>query len=43
MATCFEMKITKSDFKSKNGHNFVGNRNYYVIPKNIYPKVKEMV
>jgi hypothetical protein len=30
---CFEIKITKSDFKSKNGHNFVGNLNYYVIPR----------
>lgn len=26
--TCFEIKITKSDFKSENGHNFVGNKNY---------------
>lgn len=43
MATCFEMKITKSDFKSKNGHNFVGNRNYYVISKALYPKVKDLI
>ena len=43
MATCFEMKITKSDFKSKNGHNFVGNRNYYVMPKELYPKVKDLI
>lgn len=43
MTTCFEMKITKSDFKSKNGHNFVGNRNYYVMPKNLYPKVKDLI
>lgn len=43
MATCFEIKISKSDFKSKNGHNFVGNRNYYVIPKELFPKVADLV
>lgn len=43
MCTCFEMKITKADFKSKNGHNFVGNRNYYVMPKDLYESVKELV
>ena len=41
--TCYEIKITKSDFKSKNGHNFVGNYNYYVIPKELYNQVKELV
>lgn len=41
--TCFEIKISKSDFKSKNGHNFVGNYNYYVIPKELYTEVKDMV
>jgi len=41
--TCFEIKITKSDFKSKNGHNFAGNFNYYVIPKELYEEIKELV
>lgn len=43
MTTCYEMKITKSDFKSKNGHNFVGNRNYYVMPKDLYSKVEDLI
>lgn len=41
--TCFEVKITKSDFRSKNGHNFVGNLNYYVIPKELLKDVEELV
>lgn len=41
--TCFEIKISKSDFKSQNGHNFVGNYNYYVIPEELYPKIKDLV
>lgn len=43
LATCYEIKITKSDFKSKNGHNFVANRNYYVMPKELYPKVENLI
>lgn len=43
LITCYEMKITKSDFKSKHGHNFVGNHNFYVMPKELYPKVKDLV
>lgn len=41
--TCYEIKITKSDFKSNHGHNFVGNFNYYVIPKELYTQVKDLV
>lgn len=40
---CFEIKISKSDFKSKNGHNFVGNLNYYVVPKDLYPQIADLV
>jgi hypothetical protein len=29
--TAFEIKISYSDFKSKHGHNFCGNLNYYKI------------
>lgn len=43
LVTCFECKITVSDFKSKNGHNFHGNKNYYVVPIEIYPKIKGLV
>lgn len=43
LTTCFELKISKADFKSKNGHNFVGNKNYYVIPKELYEKVKDLI
>lgn len=43
LITAYEIKITKSDFKSKNGHNFVGNCNYYVIPKELYEDVRELV
>jgi len=40
---CYEIKVSKSDFMSKNGHNFVGNYNYYIMPKELYPQVKENV
>lgn len=43
LTTCFEVKITVSDFKSENGHNFHGNRNYYAVPVEIYDKVKDLV
>lgn len=43
LVTCYECKITLQDFKSKNGHNFCGNKNYYVVPNDIYPEIKELV
>lgn len=43
LITCFECKITVSDFKSPNGHNFHGNRNYYVVPKDIYESIRDLV
>lgn len=43
MTTCFEVKISVSDFKSKNGHNFHGNKNYYVVPKDILQTVLPLV
>ena len=36
----FEIKVTKSDFHSKHGHNFVGNLNYCVMPHKLYKEVK---
>lgn len=43
MITCFEVKITYSDFKSKNGHNFHGNENYYVAPAKLAKRIAEEV
>lgn len=40
---CFEIKVTKSDFHSKHGHNFVGNLNYYVMPYSLYKQVKDEI
>ena len=40
---CYEIKVTKSDFHSKHGHNFVGNYNYYVMPKSLYEQVKDEI
>ena len=40
---CFEIKISKSDFHSKHGHNFVGNYNYYVMPKELFNEIKEEI
>lgn len=43
LITCYECKITLSDFKSKNGHNFHGNNNYYVVPKELVSKISPLV
>lgn len=36
---CFELKVTKSDFHSQHGHNFIGHYNYYVMPLSLYNEV----
>ena len=43
LITCFEIKISESDFRSSHGHNFVGNLNYYVVPKELADKIKTEV
>ena len=43
LTTCYECKISLSDFKSPNGHNFHGNYNYYVVPKELVEKIKKYV
>lgn len=43
LIACYEIKISKADFKSKHGHNFVGNANYYVMPKALYEEVKDQI
>lgn len=41
--TCYEIKVTKEDLNSKNGHNFVGDKNYYVVPSSLKKEAKEKV
>ena len=47
--TAFEIKVTKSDFKSKNGHNIdditkpIANENFYTVPKNLVKDIEDMV
>lgn len=32
---CYEIKSSVADFLSKNGHNFIGDFNYYVMPEDV--------
>jgi hypothetical protein len=32
---CYEIKSSVEDFNSKNGHNFLGDYNYYVMPASV--------
>ena len=41
--TCFELKQTVSDFHSKSKVTFVGNKNYYIMPVELWEKVKDEV
>ena len=49
MITAYEVKISKKDFLSKNGHNIdhttspIGNENYYCVPKEIVKDIEELV
>lgn len=40
---CYEIKVSKTDFHSKAHNTFVGNFNYYVMPKELYEEVKEEI
>ncbi len=40
---CVEIKVSLSDFFSKHGHNFVGNANYYAVPEELYPRIRNRV
>lgn len=40
---CYEIKSCIDDFRSKNGHNFIGDFNYYVMPKDVYEVVKNEI
>lgn len=36
---CYEIKSSVEDFHSKNGHNFIGDYNYYVMSSEVYHRV----
>lgn len=36
---CYEVKSSVDDFHSKNGHNFIGDFNYYIMPEEVYAAV----
>lgn len=40
---CYEVKSSVEDFRSKNGHNFIGDLNYYVMPEDVFHDVKEHI
>ena len=40
---CYEVKSSVEDFHSKNGHNFLGDFNYYVMPEEVYEKIKDEI
>lgn len=40
---CYEVKSSIEDFRSKHGHNFLGDFNYYVMPESVYEQVKEEI
>ena len=39
----FEIKSSIEDFHSKNGHNLIGDYNYYVMPEDVYEAVKQEI
>lgn len=40
---CYEIKSSVGDFRSKNGHNFIGDFNYYIMPEEVYATVSLLV
>lgn len=40
---CYEIKSSVEDFHSPNGHNFLGDFNYYVMDKDVYAIVKSEI
>lgn len=40
---CYEIKSSVEDLISRNGHNFLGDYNYYVMPEEVYEKIKNQV
>lgn len=40
---CYEVKSSVEDFHSKNGHNFLGDYNYYVMTEDVFERVKNEI
>ena len=40
---CYEIKSSVEDFYSKNGHNMIGDYNYYVMPAGVFDAVKKEI
>lgn len=40
---CYELKVSKADFRSSAKLSFVGHYNYFVLPENLYPIVKKEI
>ena len=40
---CYEIKSSVEDFHSKNGHNFIGDYNYYIMPEGVYERIKSEI
>lgn len=40
---CYEVKSSVEDFHSKNGHNFIGDYNYYIMPEEVYAAVSNEI
>ena len=40
---CYEIKVSTSDFKSKANNTFIGHFNYYVMPQELFDKVKNAI
>lgn len=40
---CYEIKSSVEDFRSKNGHNFIGDFNYYVMPREVFDEVQKEI
>lgn len=40
---CYEIKVSKSDFHSKAKKTFIGHYNYFVLTKELYEEVKDVI
>lgn len=40
---CYEVKSSVDDFHSKNGHNFIGDYNYYVMPEEVFDQIQHEI
>lgn len=37
---CYEIKSSVEDYRSKHGHNLIGDYNYYVMPRDVFDSVE---